>query len=111
MPANGNLPIEVGLEKARFEIVQAIGQIGDRYSIPSSLLLILLENIVNESKLATFTNILAGYDISNPTPVKPSVPTQIPSPVPEKKDEVKTNGSNGRSEKPVKRDKPGTEKS
>ena len=111
MPENGNLPIEVGLEKARFEIVQAIGQIGDRYSIPSSLLLILLENIANESKLATFTNILASYNISNPTPVRPSSPTPTSSPAPEKKDEVKTNGSNGRNEKPAKQDKSGTEKS
>ena len=106
MPENETLPIEVGLEKAKVDIVNAVGDIGSKYSLPASWILMILENIVSESKLNTFRNVIVQYDISNPAandrpviptpkPVSDNKPTQAPI----KRDEEKTDG---RDKKPAK---------
>jgi len=66
MANNQGLPIEVGFEKAKSDIVAAISRIGNEYSLPTSLMLVLLENVVLESKLNTFGTIVSHYDISQP---------------------------------------------
>ena len=67
MAKNQNLPIEVGFERAKADIVIAIKKIGDKHSLPSSLMLILLESVVTESKLNTFATIVSNCDIIPPT--------------------------------------------
>lgn len=62
----GNLPIEVGIEKAKRDIVNAINQIGRSYSLPSSILFMVVEEVVNSSKNSTYATIIANYDISIP---------------------------------------------
>ena len=106
MPENENLPIEVGLEKAKVDIVNAVGDIGSKYSLPASWILIILENIVSESKLNAFRNVIVQYDISIPTrdyrPVAPTpkpVSDNKPTQAPIKMDEEKTDG---RDKKPAK---------
>ena len=106
MPENENLPIEVGLEKAKVDIVNAVGDIGSKYSLPASWILMILENIVSESKLNTFRNVIVQYDISTPThDYRPAVPDpkpasdNKPAQAPVKIDEEKTDG---RDKKPAK---------
>lgn len=60
------LPIEVGFEKAKQEILQAIAQIGKSYDIPSSIMLLLIEQIVKDTRLNTYETILINYDIKIP---------------------------------------------
>jgi hypothetical protein len=99
MPENESLPIEVGLEKAKVDIVNAVGDIGSKYSLPASWMLMILENIVSESKLNAFRNVIVQYDISKPTLVyRPVAPTpkpvsdNKPTQAPVKMDEEKTDG-------------------
>lgn len=106
MPENESLPIEVGLEKAKVDIVNAVGDIGSKYSLPASWMLMILENIVSESKLNTFQNVIVKYDFSNPAandrlviPTPEPVPDRLPTQAPVKIDEEKTDG---RDKKPVK---------
>lgn len=61
-----NLPIEIGIEKAKRDIVTAINQIGREYSLPSSILFMVVEEVLNSSKNSTYTTIIANYDISIP---------------------------------------------
>ena len=63
---NNSLPIEVGLAKAKVEIIQAINQIGMKYELPSSFTTMLVEQIVSDTKLNTFGTIISNYDISIP---------------------------------------------
>lgn len=72
--SNNGLPIEIGLEKAKREILQAINQIGNSYDLPSSLVLMLVEQIVHDTKLNTYETIVTNYDISLPKGV--TQPTQ-----------------------------------
>jgi hypothetical protein len=106
MPENESLPIEVGLEKAKVDIVNAVGDIGSKYSLPASWILMILENIVSESKLNAFRNVIVQYDISNPAANdRPVIPTpepvsdRLPTQAPVKRDEEKTDG---RDKKPAK---------
>lgn len=66
MANTDGLPFEIGIEKAKSDIVNAIGEIGKRYSIPSSIMTMILQSVVEDSKLNTYSSILAYYDISNP---------------------------------------------
>ena len=68
-----SLPFEIGIEKAKRSMVHAVHQVSKEYDIPASLMVMILENIVIESKLNTFSTIVANYDISNPAP--PETPT------------------------------------
>lgn len=63
---DANLPFEVAIEKAKYEIANAINMIGRNYSIPSSILNVIVEQIANESKTNALEMIIAGYDISVP---------------------------------------------
>jgi len=67
MANDQNLPIEVGFERAKADIVVAMKRIGDKHSLPSSLMLMLLENVVTESKLNTYATIVSNCDIIPPT--------------------------------------------
>ena len=66
MEDNG-LPIEVGIERAKREIVAVINQIGIKYSIPSSILFMIVEDILNSSKISTYSTIIANYNLSQPS--------------------------------------------
>ncbi len=57
------LPIEISLMRAKREILQAINQIGNSYNLPSSITTMLVDEIVKESSLNTYTTILSNYNI------------------------------------------------
>ena len=63
---NENLPFEVAIEKAKYEIANAINVIGRNYSIPSSILNTIVSQIAIESKLNAMEMIIANYDLSVP---------------------------------------------
>ena len=48
---NENLPFEVAIEKAKYEMANAINIIGRNYNIPSSILNTIVSQIAIESKL------------------------------------------------------------
>ncbi len=60
------LPIEISLMRAKREILQAINQIGNSYNLPSSITVMLVDEIVKESSLNTYTTILSNYNIELP---------------------------------------------
>ncbi len=60
------LPIEISLMRAKREILQAINQIGNSYNLPSSITTMLVDEIVKESSLNTYTTILSNYNIELP---------------------------------------------
>lgn len=62
---NNSLPFEVGIEKAKHDIIVAINIIGQKYSIPSSILSMILQSIVDESKINTYSTIISNYDITS----------------------------------------------
>lgn len=61
-----NLPFEIGFEKAKNEITVLVNRVSQKYSIPSSLIAIILADIAKEAKLNTYETIIANYDISLP---------------------------------------------
>ena len=67
MTDDTSLPFEVGIEKAKSDLTKAINSIGKEYSIPSSLMTMILESILNESKMNTYSTIISYYDISHPS--------------------------------------------
>lgn len=64
------IPFEVGYEKAKTEILEAIGRIGQKYSIPTSLLNIMLHELSVEAKLNTYELVISTFDISVPQTLK-----------------------------------------
>lgn len=63
---DNTLPFEIRIEKAKYEILHTVNQIGNSYDIPSPILIMLLEQIVEESKLNTYIAITTNYNISIP---------------------------------------------
>lgn len=63
------LPFEVGVEKAKHDIVNAVNYIGQKYGIPSSILAMILSNLANENKLNAMETIIANYGIVPPETV------------------------------------------
>lgn len=63
---NENLPIEVAITKARYEIAEAINIIGRNYSIPAFMLNSIVSQIAEESKTNALELIVANYDIDVP---------------------------------------------
>ena len=62
-----SLPFEIGIEKAKSDLSKAIVDIGKKYTIPSSIMTMILQEVISDSKLNTYGTILAYYDITNPT--------------------------------------------
>jgi hypothetical protein len=77
MALDQNLPFEVAIEKARYEIANAINTIGRNYGVPSSILNTIVEQIAKESKLNALELIVANYDIS--VPKSNDVPEEQPT--------------------------------
>jgi hypothetical protein len=83
------LPIEVGIERAKREIVAAINQIGSNYGLPSSILMLVVEDVINNSKIGTYTTIISNYDISAKKPNQVTPIKKQPTKAPVKKMPVK----------------------
>lgn len=66
---NKSLPIEASVEKAKREILSAINQIGHSYELPSLIVVMIVEQIVAETKLNSYSTIVANYDISLPADI------------------------------------------
>ena len=75
------IPFEVVMDRARRDIVQFIEQIGNQYSIPSGILVIMLEQIVKDSKIAAYENMFSSMNVQNPFTEEP-VPEQIENDIP-----------------------------
>ena len=75
------IPFEVVMDRARRDIVQFIEQIGNQYSIPSGILVIMLEQIVKDSKIAAYENMFSSMNVQNPFTEEP-VPEQIEHDIP-----------------------------
>lgn len=67
MANDTSLPFEIGIEKAKSDLSKAIIDIGKKYTIPSSIMTLILQEVISDSKLNTYGTILAYYDIANPT--------------------------------------------
>ncbi len=74
--ADSSLPIEVGLEQARREMVDAVNRIGTKYNLPSSIVVLVLEKMVYESKLNTFETLVSYANIEIPSPTSQPLPQQ-----------------------------------
>ena len=61
-----NLPFEVNYEHVKQSLIRTINQIADSEQMPSSLMIIVLENVLQEFKLNTYSTIIGNYDISIP---------------------------------------------
>ncbi len=59
------LPIEVGIEKAKNDIINAINYIGQAYNIPVAVLSMIINEIADEAKIASLSEIIIKYDISS----------------------------------------------
>ena len=66
MANNDNLPFEVNYERVKQALVRTINQIAESEQMPSSLMIITLENVLQEFKLNTYSTIIGNYDISIP---------------------------------------------
>ena len=75
------IPFEVVMDKARRDIVQFIEQVGNQYSIPSGILVIMLEQIVKDSKIAAYENMFSSMNVQNPFTEEPT-PEQIENDIP-----------------------------
>lgn len=72
--AAGPLPIEIGIEKAKKDILRAINQIGNSYDLPSSIVLMIVEQIAHDTRLNTYETIITTCDISIPEKLANSQP-------------------------------------
>ena len=52
------IPFEIGYEAAKADLVNCISAIADKYRMPSSLMIIVLDSTVNEIKTATYSQIM-----------------------------------------------------
>lgn len=85
---DGSLPIEVGIEKARDEILTMLNAIAQKYSLPSAVITLLLESMVNAIKNTTYESILSNYNLSpsangasnNAAPTAPPITVNVPAP-------------------------------
>lgn len=66
MANNDNLPFEVNYERVKQALVRTVNQIAESEQMPSSLMIITLENVLQEFKLNTYSTIIGNYDISIP---------------------------------------------
>ena len=65
MDNNEGLPFEIAIEKAKAELSKSVFEISKIYSIPSSIMTLIHQEVLNEIKLNTYGTILAYYDDSN----------------------------------------------
>ena len=77
------VPFEVIVDKARKDIVQFIEQVGNQYAIPSGILIIMLEQIVKDSKIAAYESMFNSMNIQSPfaeepmpEPIENDIPTE-----------------------------------
>lgn len=75
------VPFEVIMDRARKDIVHFIEQVGNQYSIPSGILIIMLEQIVKDSKIAAYENMFSSMNVQNPFTEEP-MPEQVENDIP-----------------------------
>ena len=80
---NEQLSLEIIMNKVRIDIVKAIDEIGRRYSVSSSLLITIVEQIVKDSKIAAYESILNSIDIDKIMPQVPKENFPMEQPIPE----------------------------
>ena len=66
MSNSDNLPFEVNYERVKQSLVRTVNQVAESEQMPSSLMIIILENVLQEFKLNTYSTIIGNYDISMP---------------------------------------------
>ena len=73
------IPFEVVMDRARRDIVQFIEQVGNQYSIPSGILVIMLEQIVKDSKIAAYESVFGSLNLNQqpaPAPIQDDIPPE-----------------------------------
>lgn len=78
-----NLPFEIPYERTKQALVRTINKIAEDESMPSSLMIIILENVINEFKNNAYAQIIGNYDVSIPQGVETSPVAQSDSQVTE----------------------------
>lgn len=63
-----NTPLEFSFEKAKNEIVNAVNYIGQLNNIPSSVLLLILENVMLSIKSTMYSEIMSSYKVPEDKP-------------------------------------------
>lgn len=82
------IPFEVILEKTKSEILTAVNAIGQKYEMPPSVMLMVIEQIVDEAKLGSYSALIRNMPVEldkqnqngSPAPTPEPVPTPQPTP-------------------------------
>ena len=92
------IPFEIVLEKTKSEIFTSVNAIGQKYEMPSSILLMILEQIVYENKNGSYATLIRNMPIdlnqngsTSPTPASKPTPAPTPEPIPKDPQVPKTN--------------------
>jgi len=91
-------PIEVCIEKVKNELVSVSNAIANKYSLPSSLMAMILEQVVSDIKINTFSTIIAHIPIETDSDTKPA----DTKPADTKPADVKPINTNNQNAKPTK---------
>ena len=82
------IPFEVILEKTKSEILTSVNAIGQKYEMPPTVMLMVLEQIINEAKLGSYSALIRNMPVEldkqnqNGSPAATPQPTPVPTPEP-----------------------------
>ena len=78
------IPFEVILEKTKSEILTSVNAIGQKYEMPPSVMLMVIEQIVDEAKLGSYSALIRNMpvELDKQNQNGSSAPTPQPTPVP-----------------------------
>ena len=80
------IPFEIIIEKSKGEILTSVNAIGQKYEMPSAVMLMVLEQIVDEAKLSSYSALIRNMPVEldeqnqNGSPVPTPMPTPAPTP-------------------------------
>ena len=80
------IPFEVILEKTKSEILTSVNAIGQKYEMPPSVTLMVLEQIVDEAKLGSYSALIRNMPVEldkqnqNGSPAPTTQPTPVLTP-------------------------------
>lgn len=65
-----NLPFEVHYERVKQNLIRTINRISETEQMPPSIMMVVLENVLQEYKVNSYSIILGNYNISIPEGVE-----------------------------------------
>ena len=57
------IPFEVIVEKTKSDILTSVNAIGQKYEMPSTIMLMVLEQIVNDAKLSSYSALIRNMPV------------------------------------------------